>query len=180
MKRLSPSDLFHWFCGIEPTRYSFCLTIISMARPAIILGHFYDSCLHRVQMNVTDHRSQIIVRVNEYRLVAAPKQRAIAAMAPIESLGVDPVHVAHDPGEIAFRRSKTEMIVVPHQRIGEDFDSPQPMGFGEGAEECFIVTIVGKRRLSRRTPIHDMIDGSGKLDSQWTRHGMITSREVDN
>lgn len=43
------------------------------------------------------------------------------------------------------------------------------MGFGEGIEECLIVTIVGKRRLSRRTPVHDMIDGSGKLVDDLTK-----------
>ncbi len=44
------------------------------------------------------------------------------------------------------------------------------MGFGEGIEECLIVIIVRKRRLSRRTTVHDMINGSGKLDSERTRH----------
>src|SRR6266542_4649853 len=129
MKRLSPPDLFLRLCGIKPIRYSFCLMIISVARPAIILGHVHDSCLDCVQMNVTDHRCQILVRIDEYRLVAAPKQRAIAAMTSIEPLGIDPVDVAHDPGEVAFRRSKTEMIMVAHQRISEHFDSPQPMRF---------------------------------------------------
>src|SRR5918995_3064517 len=130
MKGFSPPDLLQGLCRIEPTRSSLSLNIIAVARPAIVLGHFHDAGLPRIQMNVTNHRGQILVRIHQDRLVAAPEQRTIAAMAPIESLSVDPIHVAHYPGEITLRGSKTKMIVVPHQRVGKDFDSPQPMGFG--------------------------------------------------
>lgn len=93
-------------------------------------------------------------------------------MAPIESLRVDAVEVAHDSEQISFQCSKTEMIVIPHQRIGKNIYSPQPMGLANGIEEGFLVTVVGKRRLSCRAPVHDVIHGSGQLDSQWTRHGL--------
>jgi hypothetical protein len=58
VKCLSLPDLLQCLCGIEPIRDSFCLLIISGARPAIILGHPHDSCFHCVQMNVTDHRAK--------------------------------------------------------------------------------------------------------------------------
>jgi len=37
--------------------------------------------------------------------------------------------------------------------------------------------VVGKRRLSCRTPVHDVIHSRRKLDSEWSRHGLIPSRE---
>ena len=37
--------------------------------------------------------------------------------------------------------------------------------------------VVGKCRLSCRTPVHDVIHSRRKLDSEWSRHGLITSRE---
>ncbi len=40
---------------------------------------------------------------------------------PVESFGIDAIHMAHDPGEVAFRCSKTQMIMISHQRIGKDF-----------------------------------------------------------
>ena len=59
VKCLSLPDLLQCLCGIEPIRDSFCLLIISGARPAIILGHPHNSCFYCVQMNITDHRRQI-------------------------------------------------------------------------------------------------------------------------
>ena len=61
-------------------------------------------------MNVADHRSQILICIDNNRLAAAAKQRAIPAVAPIESLRVGVVEVVHDSGQISFRCSKTEMI----------------------------------------------------------------------
>src|SRR5574341_875923 len=119
-------------------------------------------------MNVTDHRCQILVRIDENGFVATAKKRAIATMAPIESLGVDPINMAHDPREIPLRRSKTEVIMVTHQRIGKNFDSPAPMGFGHGVEKRLIVSVVCKRWLLRPSSVHNVIDGLGKLNSEWT------------
>jgi hypothetical protein len=39
-------------------------------------------------------------------------------MAFIEKLSIDPVQLAHAPGEIAVRRLDQEVIVVVHQAIG--------------------------------------------------------------
>ena len=36
--------------------------------------------------------------------------------------------------------------------------------------------VVGKRRLSCGTPVHDVIHSRRKLDSEWSRHGLITRR----
>ena len=122
-------------------------------------------------MNVSEHRGQILIRIDQDGLVAAPKQRAVAPMAPVESLGVDSIHMAHHPGQIALRCSKTQVVVVPHQRVAEDFDSPQPMGFGESVEKGSIVGVHDKHGLSCRSPVHDVIHRLGKLNSQWTGHG---------
>src|SRR5688572_11980355 len=115
MKRLSSPDLFHCLFGIEPTRCSFCLKIIAMARPAIFLGYLHQSRLYCVQMNITHHGCQIFIGIDEDRLVAAPKQRPVAPMAPVESLGVDAIDMAHAPGEVSLGSSKTQMIMISHQ-----------------------------------------------------------------
>jgi hypothetical protein len=55
------------------------------------------------------------------------------------------------------------------------------MGFAKGIEEGLRVAVIGKRQLSCRTPVHDVIHGSGAiLDSQWTRHKSITSKKDYN
>ena len=65
-------------------------------------------------------------------------------MASVESLGIQTIDVAHDPGEITFRCPQAQMIMIPHQRIGKHFDTPQPMGFAQGVEKGLIVGIVVK------------------------------------
>jgi len=49
--------------------------------------------------------------------------------------GRDAIEMTHDSGQNSSRWSKTQMIVILHQRIGENFDFPQPMGFANGIEE---------------------------------------------
>jgi hypothetical protein len=62
-----------------------------VAAPAIVLQLFDNASLHRIQMDVTDHRTQILVSIDKNGLVAAAKQGAIPAMVPIESLGINPI-----------------------------------------------------------------------------------------
>jgi hypothetical protein len=125
------------------------MTIITVARPAILLRHGRQARLYRIQMNVTNHCGQILISVDHNRLVAASKQRTVAAMGPVESLRVYPVDVAHDPRKVAFRCSKTKVIVVTHWRIGEDFDSSQPKSLCHGVEDDLAVPVVGKRPARR-------------------------------
>jgi len=54
------------------------------------------------------------------------------------------------------------------------------MGFGQGIEKGLIVSVVDKRRLSCPTPVHDVIDGSGILNSERSRHGVITTSDAFN
>jgi hypothetical protein len=72
------------------------------------------------------------------------------------------------------------MIVISHQTICEDFDSPQSVGLGHRVEEGLMVSVAPKRRLSCCAPIHDVIHRIGKLDPQWTRHGLTGTRKGYN
>ena len=67
---------------------------------------------------------QIFIGIDEDGLIAAPKQCPIAPMAPVESLGIDSIDVAHDPGEVSVRSSKTQMIVISHQGVGKHLHAP--------------------------------------------------------
>jgi hypothetical protein len=54
----------------------------------------------------------------EDRLVPTLEQMARPLMVFIEKLSIDPVQLAHAPGEIAVRCLDQEVIVVVHQAIG--------------------------------------------------------------
>src|SRR5688500_1360876 len=131
-------------------------------------------------MNVAYHRRQIFIGIDENALIAAPKQCPIPPMAPVESLSVDTVNMAHDPGEVSFRSSQTQMVVISHQTIGKHLDSPLPMGFGQGIEKSSIVSVVDKCRLSCPTPVHYVIDSPGILNSERPRHVVDATSEGYN
>ena len=88
---------------------------------------------------------------------------------PVEPLGIEPVHMAHDPGEVAFRRSQTQMVVAPRQTVSKGFDVPQPMSFSQGIEKQLIARPAVKRRMSCPTAVHHVIHRPGILDSQRSR-----------
>ncbi len=43
-------------------------------------------------------------------------------------------------------------------------------GLGQGLQEGPAVGVIGEDRVSMRAAGHDEIDGSGKLDAQWSSH----------
>src|SRR5262245_13486031 len=100
-------------------------------------------------------------------------------MASVESLGVYSIHVAHHSRKVAFRCPKTKMIVVSHERIGEDFNSPQPKSFGHRVKERLTVPVVRKCRLPCGAPIHDVVERPGILDSERTRHERLIAKQFD-
>jgi hypothetical protein len=75
-------------------------------------------------VNITDHGCQVLVGVDEDRLVAAAKKRPVAPVAPVEPLGIEAVYVAHDSGEITSWGSHAQMVMISHEGIGKDFDVP--------------------------------------------------------
>jgi hypothetical protein len=75
--------------------------------------------------------------------------------------------------------SKTEMMVIPSKKNAKT-SIPYSVGVSHGIEESLIVSVARKRRLSCRTPVHDVIHRIGKLDPQWTRHGPSSTRKRDN
>jgi hypothetical protein len=60
--------------------------------------------------------------------------------------------------------------VVAHQAIGEQFHSPTLMDFRNGVNKGCVVRLVKEDSLSGTATIHDVIDGSGILNSKWPRH----------
>ena len=60
--------------------------------------------------------------------------------------------------------------MVPHKTIGKDLDSPTVVNFANGLNKGFVVLLVKEDFLPRASPIHDVIDGSGVLNTKRPSH----------
>jgi hypothetical protein len=78
--------------------------------------------------------------------------------------------MAHHTGKIALRSPQAHMVVVAHETVRKDFNSPKLMDLSQGVEKYFIVSLVQEGLLPGASPVHDMIERGGKLNAQGTRH----------
>jgi hypothetical protein len=127
-------------------------------------------------VDITHYLSQISVFIHHYGLVTPSEKRAVAAVFPVEPLCVESVHMSHDAREISLRGAQTEVIVVPHETVGKDFDSPPVVNFPNGFHKALVVLLVDKDLLPSASTVHDVIVGFGILDTKWSSHGKGLSR----
>ncbi len=127
--------------------------------------------LHRVPVDVAHHGPEVGVGVDTQGPVPAPEQGAIAAVGPVEPLRVNPIEVAHDPGEGGLRGAEDEVVVGVHEAVGIDLAAPERVGLGHGGQECRPVRGGAEDRLAGKAPVHDVIDGARVEDPEGTGHG---------
>lgn len=61
--------------------------------------------------------------LHQNRLVAAPEQRAVAALVAVEELRVHAIQVPRATTAVAKRRVQQQMVMIAHQEIGMRFDA---------------------------------------------------------
>jgi hypothetical protein len=64
--------------------------------------------------------------------------------------------------------------MVPPQTEGEYFNTPLPMGLGEGVEKHPIIFFAKERRLPGRAPVYHVINRAFILNPQWSGHAKFT------
>jgi hypothetical protein len=64
-----------------------------------------------------------------------------------------------------------QMIMIPHQTVGQDLHPPPGMTLAQQLEKSLIVRSIGKHRLAGDATIHHVIDGAGIGNAQGTSHG---------
>jgi len=110
---------------------------------------------------------QISIPVHQDRLEAPLEQVTHLLVSTVVGLGVDPVDVAHQQGEIALPGVQHEVVVVAHQAVGQ--------GLGIEARECLRydlqhtlpVQVIDEDVLAPVATGGDVIDGAGEFDAQW-------------
>lgn len=69
-------------------------------------------------------------------------------MAPVETLSIETIDMAHNPRQVKLRSSQTQMSVVSQLKNRQTPRSPLPMGFGQSLEKKLDVSTVDKHQLS--------------------------------
>ena len=63
-------------------------------------------------MNISTDLQQVGFVMNNNRFIPATEQGAVRSFEPVVPLGVDPIHVPHDPSKICSRGFNEQMVVV--------------------------------------------------------------------
>jgi hypothetical protein len=113
---------------------------------------------------------EIAFAVNKDGLVPPLEDVAHTSVQPIAALRVDPVQLAHAPGESIIQGFNDQVIVVGHQAVAIAQPSHPPADLTEDMEERLSVPIIQVNRCTAIATGGDMIHRTRKLSAQWSRH----------
>src|SRR5208283_2220424 len=123
-------------------------------------------------MHVIASSSQIARRalVNDQRLVTSAEQMPEELMPAIEPSRVsaeEPFHARH---QVWLRCLGHQVKVISHQAIGVDLPAGLFTCLAQRAKESLAILVIKEDRFAPISPTHQMVDGTGKLNSQRSRH----------
>jgi hypothetical protein len=159
------------FCRLEPGGRLARGEVRPMAAPGVGLWSFDEPRGQRILVNVADHCAQIGLGLDENGPVPAPEQGPIAPVGPIKALGVEPVDMAHDPGEVPLGGSEKEVVVGPQEAVGEHLHAPSGVCLGHALEEPLVIAALTEDPVAGHPPVQDVVDGAGVLYAERAGHG---------
>ena len=74
---------------------------------------------HRIALDIPAQRQQVGITVHQDGFEPPLEQMPRKAMPLIESLGVDAIHMPHQPRQVAHAGVKHQVEVIAHQAVGQ-------------------------------------------------------------
>jgi hypothetical protein len=99
-------------------------------------------------------------------------------MGAIDVLRVNTIELAHALGEIAFDGLDHDVVVVGHQAVGVTGPVESLTYSAKNIEPGKPIRIAGKDVLSPVTARGDVIQASGKFESQGTGHDSLYAMQI--
>src|ERR1017187_8814318 len=91
-------------------------------------------------------------------------------MPPVEARSIRAQKPLHASDQVGLGRFDHQMKVVQHQTISMNLPAGFVARFAESFQKTLPILIVLENRLSPVSPVHDVIDRSRILHSQFARH----------
>jgi hypothetical protein len=124
-------------------------------------------------VNVADQREQVIVFVAEDGFVAVLEQMSAALMAAVVVLSIPREELSHNSGDAVIAALEKNMNVVVHEDPGVHRTFTLDYILSESLQKARLVLIVVEYVGLVDSPHHDMVQGSGYVQSCLAWHGMI-------
>ena len=113
--------------------------------------------------------------VDDERLVTSAEEVPEEFVAAVEAAGVGAKEPFHANDEIGLGRFGDQMKMIAHEAPGVELPAGFFAGFTEGIEEAVAILVVVEDGFTPVPTIHQVIDGSGKLNAQRSRHELRTA-----
>jgi hypothetical protein len=152
--------------AIQPRVNGIVAEICLVTGPWIVSQVLNDSGVQRISMYVSTDLEEIVVFVDQNRLVSPTKQWSIGNGAPIVSLRVDTVYVAHGSTEIGAWSTQQQMIMVVHKAVGVTLHAKDLANLADQVEKQSAAETVWKDDTTTGTTVHDMVPGALEFDAQ--------------
>jgi hypothetical protein len=99
-------------------------------------------------------------------------------MPPVEPLGIDAVDVPQTSRKIAVGGLNQQMIMVRHQAIGRNPETPEVACLPNGLKKRLVILGTPKNGFFPSSSIQDMIPSVGIFDAQRPRHGLTLYQKI--
>lgn len=156
--------------GVQPGKPGPGVQIVARAGPAPVAGLGHHPGADRVEMDVGAEVEPVGVVIDQDGVVSALEDVAVPSVSAVAGPGVIGAQPLQGQVKVGLRGAEEEMIMVVHQAESEDFKPETIGGSAQERQEKHSVLVIGHDGLVVVAPGGDMVDGSGKLDSQWPGH----------
>ena len=134
------------------------------------IGRADDAGAHRIQLDVSANRQQVGVAIYQHGLEPALEEMPHLGVAPVEGLRVHAIDLPHQQRQVGLVRVLHEVIVVPHQAIGQHLGIKALHRLCHHLQQGTAVRVVHEDRLAPVAARGDVVDRAGEPDAQWAGH----------
>jgi hypothetical protein len=140
---------------------------------------FHDSSCHRIEVDIGDDLSIVVLCVDDSRPVAALPESSEKAPSPIEPashIGLKTQHRTPQRNRISF---DNQVIVVAHQTPGEDLPAVEIANVSNDLNEIYSFIWIVEDGFAAGNTAVNVVGGTGDKEAGFSRHGMPPMRGRD-
>ncbi len=131
-------------------------------------------------MDVPNELQKIIIPLTHNSLVAALKKMPHLPVSSVILLGIAKLDILHDFRQCNVADLYQKMDVIVHQYEGIELAAKSGWQLFKELEVAFPVLVVAENHLPLIATTHGMIQGSGKMNSGFSRHETSISPVLTN
>ena len=165
---------------IEPDRQRYLAGVGAITAPWPLAGIAHDARTHGIEIDIAADFQHVGMLIDQDAFESPLKQMPNLAMPPIVGLGIHAIEVLHHSRQVRPAGVNHDVVVVVHEAVGQHDRIVPIHRLPNDCQERPAVVVVFKDGFPPVAARGDVIDRTGKFDSERACHGCDTGTGLGN